>query len=305
MDANAIKRIADSAVAAGATTVPAVAETIPDSVLLIDGDGLNYSCAGNDDTSQQWARTRVLDRIRGLRQVTGADRVIVHLTHPASNKRMRYSIATVKPYQGNRKSHKPKNWEFLRGFLEDGHPTFESISWGDREADDGMAYHASMHDICFIASEDKDLRMVPGRHVHMENYSITEVKPQSWSVEANDKIYGRKWFYLQMLMGDGVDNIPGLPKYMNANGKLALCGEKTALKLVEPHVHPSTAMLDLISLYRGYYPDTWADALVEQAALLWLSNDKDAQQIVPPEFHCNPALRDAAHRLWERVCNAS
>lgn len=305
MDMHRIRCIAEAAVAAGATSVPAVADTIPGSVLIIDGDGLNYSCAGNDNTSQNWARTRVLDRIRGLKQVSGADTVEVQLTYPGSNKRMRYAIATVKPYQGKRHSHKPKNWGFLREFLQDGHADFHSQSWGDREADDAISYLAHSYQqagrVVFIASEDKDMQMIPARHIHMENYSITSVPQDAWEVLANDKVYGRKWFYLQMLHGDSVDNIPGLPKYLNPNGKLALCGSKTAGKLLSGVTDPTTALVHVSSLYKGFYEDAWADAMVEQAALLWLSCDADAGQLVPPEFMCNSYLRDAVHRLAERV----
>lgn len=300
MDAAKVAAIAAAAVAAGATSAPVVQPTVPGSVLLIDGDGLNYACAGNDDTSPSWARTRLLDRINGLKQACGAEQVQIHLTYPGSNKRHRYTIATVKPYQGKRASHRPKNWEFLRGVLE---AMPEAKSWGDREADDGMAYAAAVHrGKVFIASADKDLRMVSGTHLNMETYEQVDVPADAWDVRAGDKQYGMRWFFLQMLMGDSVDNIPGLEKYVKENGKAVLCGEKTAEGILQYVPDTAVAAATVAQCYKDFYgDDTWADRMVEQAALLWLSPDIEARQWVPLVFLHHDRLRQAAHRLWERV----
>lgn len=303
MDIDRAIAIANGAVEAGATSAPVIAATVPNSILVIDGDGFNYSCAGSDDTSPAWARTRLLDRINGLKQTTGAERVEVHLTYPGSNKRMRYAIASVKPYQLSRKTHKPKNWQFLRDVLE---AMPEAKSWGDREADDGIAMtafeYASAGHTCFIASADKDMRMLPGIHVHLETYEQVPVPLDAWDVQGwGGKQFGRKWFYLQMLHGDAVDNIPGLERWVNLNGKPVLCGEKTAAKILEFIPDSIVAMTAVATCYQDYYGDAWADRMVEQAALLWLSQDSAAGQWVPPEFMQIPGLRDALHRLVWRV----
>lgn len=300
MDLSRIQQIAGAAVAAGASSAPVMRPVVPGSVLLIDGDGLNYACAGNDGTSQSRARGRLAERIKGLMQASGAEQVQIHLTYPGSNKRMRYAIATRKPYQGQRKSHKPKNWEYLRGVLQD---MPEAISWGDREADDGMHMASDKWPgKVFIASEDKDLRMIPGTHIDMTTYEHTVVRSVDFDVVgANGKQYGSKWFYLQLLMGDSVDWIPGLERWVNDNGKAVKCGEKTALKLLQFCPNEVTALGVVASAYRDYYEDGWEDRLVEQAALLWLSRFEDAGDLIPYEMSEIPRLAAAEARLRERV----
>ena len=299
MDIDRAIAIANRAVEAGASHAPVVRPTAPGSLLVIDGDGLNYSCAGFEDTSPAWAKEQLFTRIKNLRNACGAEDVLLHLTHPSSHKRYRYAIATIKPYQGQRKSHKPKNWPYLRALMED---LEYSISWSDREADDAIALTAYDHDgPVFIASEDKDMRMLPGFHLNMKDYEITHVHKYAWDVkDSKGKQFGFKWFYLQMLHGDGVDYIPGLERWVNPKGKPVLCGDKTAIKILEYCPDAVTAHNTVVSAYQDYYGDQWADRWVEQAALLWLSRKHDATDLHPDNFHCERII--AAHsRLKERI----
>lgn len=304
MDIARIQQIADSAVAAGASSAPVKRDTISGSVLLIDGDGLNYSCAGKEEASQAWARNRFKDRVSGLMQASGAESLSIQLTYPGSNKRMRYAIATRKPYQGQRKGHKPKNWEFLREYMQE---LPEAKSWGDREADDGIAYWTSLKpaEQVIIASEDKDMRMLSGLHLDMATYELTLVPKNAWDVVGKNGLqYGAKWFYLQLLHGDGVDHIPGLEKCINEKGNAVLCGEKTAQWILQFAFDIPSALATVASAYRDYYGEDWADRLVEQAALLWLSHREDASDWVPPEFEDHPLLEQATRRLHSRVLDA-
>src|SRR5690606_40456709 len=66
------------------------------------------SCSAGD------ARRNVLSRVSHLKHISGADRVVMHLTHGASSKGDRFLAATTQPYQGQRQSgRKPNNWAFL------------------------------------------------------------------------------------------------------------------------------------------------------------------------------------------------
>lgn len=299
MDISRAIAIANRAVEAGATHAPVVRPTVPGSILVIDGDGLNYSCAGFEDTSPALASEQLFSRINNLRNACGAEDILIHLTHPSSHKRHRYVIATTKPYQGQRKSSKPKNWPFLRALMED---LDYSKSWTDREADDAIAMTAYSHDgQVFIASEDKDMRMLPGMHVSMKDYELTHVPRHCWDTkDSKGKQYGLKWFYLQMLHGDSVDYIPGLERWVNPKGNAVLCGEKTAAKILEFCPDAVTAHNTVVSAYQDYYGDKWADRWVEQAALLWLSWQPDASDWHPDNFHCEH-ISAAHHRLRERI----
>jgi hypothetical protein len=122
--------------------------------------------------------------------------------------------------------------------------------------------------------------MLPGLHVDWTKLCLTTVKPGEYEVIGpNDKVYGLKWFWLQMLMGDTADNCPGLEKYKveNADGSFKSfkpVGEKTAIKLLEGINNSDDAYRRVRELYRGGYygqsPEFADDRFCEQAALMWM-----------------------------------
>lgn len=105
----------------------------------------------------------------------------------------RYSIATLLPYKGNRVP-KPYHLESIRAeYRERG---AESVDY--LEADDLLAYYATVLDYPVICSSDKDLKTVPSL-----NFDINQQKLRRITKEEAD--YN---FYYQLLIGDAVDNIP-------------------------------------------------------------------------------------------------
>lgn len=256
-----------------------IPDRVPGRVLLVDGDYLAYYCAGNDETSPGEARRRAISKVAQLRDMSGADTVTIHLTARNSTKGDRFIIATVKPYQAQRSGgRRPKNWEYLRDFLEAGEQ-WTTKTWGTREADDGIAYHATVLgvDMCCIATADKDMRMIPGWHIDWKSYLLTRFDKEFAVSGANGLVYGHLWFWLQLLQGDTADNIPGLPKYAKPDGKLALMGEKTAEKMLTHCENDLDAFMAVAALYASYYQKEWADALAEQMGLLWMRRDRDAE----------------------------
>lgn len=255
----------------------------PGLVAHVDGDFCAYNCAGNDDTDPGRARQIFLSKLDSIKFASGATSVVVHLTDRASTKGERYLIATVKKYQGQRGGRKPRNWEMLREYME-GYEgdKFRTKNWIGREADDGIAYvaHATARigKLAVIATADKDMRMLPGRHVIWQTKQLVEVPLGAYEVIGpDDKVYGHKWFWLQMLQGDSADNIPGLEGYFLPSGKRGLMGEATAKKILAKTSDNEEAYAEVSHLYKGYYGvDTWADRFAEQAALLWLRVDKNA-----------------------------
>lgn len=271
---------------------------VPGLVVHIDGDMLCYFCAGDKETPPGEARRRVLARIEKFKQACGAEKAIVHLTNPAGNKGERALIATVKPYQGQRQgSEKPKNHGFLQEFLRDYQgPAFLSKMWANREADDGMcfcAYHAARSGkglgYIAIATQDKDMRMFPGLHIDWISFDTLMVEDGCFAKTNNSgKLFGYKWFFMQMLMGDTADHIPGLPEYPTTNAKglpvLKKMGEKTAEKFLEKCTTTQQAFDEVYGLYLEYYAEHLGlgyeeadDRFVEQAALLWMRSGKNAE----------------------------
>lgn len=127
--------------------------------------------------------------------------VTVLLTGPGN---FRETLATLKPYKGNRDAlHKPYWYQAIRDYL--------TGQWGahvvsGREADDEVSIlgHAARDDgekyvICTI---DKDLDQVPGLHYDYRQKVFYNVNP----------LDGARYFWQQALSGDPTDNIPGCYK---------------------------------------------------------------------------------------------
>ena len=181
----------------------------------------------------------------------------------------RFKLATIQKYKGNRKaSGKPILYDEIRDILQ--------IEWGavmvhDQEADDEMAIRSSSNpENHIIVSKDKDLRMVPGWHWEMD-----VSKPPYYTEDigflllykqkaGKSKVFGTgiKWFYFQCLVGDRVDNIPGLPKVGDKKAYDALKNCNTARSLQSK----------VLALYKqnGYTQER----LREVKRLLWMKRKR-------------------------------
>lgn len=307
-----------AAIAAAAADAPSIVlkgiEKVPGRYVLVDGDYLVYYTSGNNETPIGDARLRLMQKLDDLKTMSGAEHVVVHLTATGSHKGHRYAAATVKPYQENRSgSSRPKNWDQLRDFVESYKGNaFRQKIWGTREADDGICYHAKVlpYGKAVIAMKDKDSQMFTGCiHMDWDTFELTEVPADTYEMENSaGRMFGHKWFWLQLLMGDSADNIPGLPLIRSHTGKMILCGEaraKDALCMTSSNEEA----FDIVSRhYANHYKEGWADALAEQMVLLWMRQDKDALLTdclyVVPDTELGSALESAVERLDARVQEA-
>lgn len=266
----------------------------------MDGDYAAYYCSGKDGTCPGDARYNVMSRVAKLKNFTGCEQLVMHLTHPMSNKGNRFLSATVKPYQGQRGgSRKPENWAHLREFLEnyDG-KEFVVRLWSDREADDGVAYMVE-NKLCttgisdVIHTRDKDFRMFAGTHCTWENFQIVDVPLGCYDIVHDGLQYGHKWFWTQMIQGDTVDHIPGIPRM----------GEVAAVELLHGTTNNDEARGLVLGAYLNKYgEDEYLDRVVEQAHLLWMRTDMHALDVdFLKVFLCTPRLMDAVGRLQERI----
>jgi hypothetical protein len=292
LDLKALGAKAAAAQPMGYGSVPVVHQR----TLLVDGDGLCYYCAGNDDTDIGTARRNLIDKVKRAAELVGAGQIKILVTGAGSHKGHRYAIARVKPYQGQRAgSRRPKNWQGLRDLLDTGFPGVEIETTYTAEADDLFGFYAyNDPDNTVILTQDKDMRMLPGTHldwvtnrVHVVEHGLATVRQEHIMYNRtvvdsvfNDKQYGHKWFWLQMLHGDTADNIPGLPKYSPVfDGKLKPVGEVTAGKLLNDPAHmpdPDIPPGDLVSYwYASYYDKRWLVEMLEQACLLWMRRNPD------------------------------
>lgn len=255
---------------------------VPGRVLDVDGDMICYWAGGREDTSVQTSRATALNKIEFMREMTGSESVVVHLTADSSTKGDRRIIATVKTYQGQRKSgRKPQNWQFLRDFFTTYNgPAFTVKVWATREADDGMCYAVYAKPCATgavpnraIGSADKDMRMFPGHHIDWDTAEVVPVPVGCFEQYNADrsKLFGHKWFWQQMLQGDTADNIPGLERF---EGKAV--GEKRAENILTGAIDNPSACECVALAYQIEYGDDWLDRFVEQGLLLWMRRDAAA-----------------------------
>lgn len=309
--AEALAKLAADTAALPQTELRPVLES---TELHVDGDYLAYYFSGNDDTAFGSARRNTLDCIENVARIVGAGgRKVLHLTSGCSTKGDRFVVATEKPYQGQRDSgRKPKNWEAMRNWLEGGDigHGWKVFIWKDREADDGVAaaarYALQSGRTPAIFTRDKDFRMIPGLHVDWDTLGLVDVPVGTFSkLGFEGQVFGAKWFWLQLLQGDSADNIPGCAKVMSAKGdKLVACGPKTAEALLAEAKSVEECWPIVRQCYETCYGShSWPDRFTEQAILLWLRTDNEANiddflKAIPAKV---PALDLAIRKLERRI----
>jgi len=189
--------------------------------------------------------------IKRIIKQTGATQYQLYLTGDGN---YRDEVATILPYKGNRDSaNKPHWYNEIKDYLIE---RWGAIIVEGYEADDALSMNQSkLYDdprgeTC-ICTTDKDLLMVSGW-----NYNWDKDERPKWITEAE----GRRWFYMQLLMGDkSVDNIPGIKGLGPAKAK-------KILDAVDPERYECIVGVE----YAKAYDDPEA-AMEENARLLWMS----------------------------------
>jgi hypothetical protein len=222
-------------------------------------------------------------RIKEIKGECWADEVTLYLTNnptlhkvylrqcktdgvecPEYKPNFREAVAVSKPYKGTRKSEKPFHYRNLMVYMLANYDTKVANGY---EADDLMAIDQT--DKTIICTRDKDLRMVEGLHFgwpcgNQPQFGVMEVKGVGEISLSTDrktvKGWGSKFFYSQLITGDTVDNIGGLPR-----GGAVLAYE--TLKDLETDVEMYEHVSDL---YKSKCGDDWFTMLTEQANLLWM-----------------------------------
>lgn len=169
----------------------------------------------------------------------GCDSAYIYMTDSAKN--FRLNIAIQRQYKGTRRSEKPPFFyesrefmiSYLGAILSDGEEADDLITIHmhnehDRLKQAGVAIGSPVHKematlVC--CSKDKDLAITSGWHLDIskgEIYWVDELgellprykKSAKTGKESIDKLKGTglKFFYSQLLQGDGVDNYTGIPR---------------------------------------------------------------------------------------------
>jgi 5'-3' exonuclease len=173
---------------------------------LIDADGIVYIVAYNhrENSSEEAVKESCDTYIRDIMLLTDATDYI-GVFSPASFTVFRNEVYRYARYKGNR-PEKPDfmgMWEnTIKQYFQD---KYGFITVPELEADDivaGAAYALGL-DKCIICSPDKDLKQVPTIHY--------DYKKEGATPEIIDATTATICFWMQMLEGDGSDNIAGVP----------------------------------------------------------------------------------------------
>lgn len=174
----------------------------------------------------------------------GCDSAYIYMTDSAKN--FRIDVAIQRQYKGNRKSEKPPFFyesrdfmiNYLGAILSDGEEADDLITihlWEQfqtfltQRVELGSHTHKQLASLV-VCSKDKDLAISPGWHLNVTTGELGwvtylgELYPR-YSVSSKtgktsiDQIKGDgiKFFYAQMLLGDGVDNYTGIPYMLKRN----------------------------------------------------------------------------------------
>ncbi len=210
----------------------------------------------------------------------------------------RNDVAKRKGYKANRKGQvKPYHFNNAKVFITARYNTYTSVGC---EADDLLCIsqmeNLKRKDIDFnpekaetvICTRDKDLRQCQGYHYGWEVGNQREYKLR-WVDELGSlhAIYtegvssktgkstrrfkklegmGDRWFYAQLLTGDATDNIPGVKG----------CGGVRAYEIIH-HLGDTSSMFNACKeLYKDAYGCNWEVELVEQAELVWMIRERNA-----------------------------
>lgn len=186
----------------------------------------------------------------------------------------REAAAITKGYKANRKGNKPFHFNNLTCYILNHYDC--KVACGI-EADDLLSIdHTLDKEGTIICSRDKDLRITPGKHFgwacgKQEGFGPMDITEVGFLDEPkNGKFFGGglKFFYSQLITGDSVDNIPGIPRK----------GPAFAYKLLSECETEQEMFRAVEGAYRDYCGDeTWRDYFKEQASLLWMIRELDSK----------------------------
>ena len=195
----------------------------------------------------------------------------------------REGVAKKKEYKVGRKaSSKPLHYDNLTEYIL---ATYECVMAEGLEADDLLSiYQRGAEPLTtIICSRDKDLKMVPGMHFSWACGKQKQFGPERVDVMgrlhpiyrgvtkkgepilAELKGTGMSFFTAQLLTGDSVDSIPGLPK----------CGPKKAYFALKDCTTVDELYVAVGEMYFDKYGLTYLQELLEQGRLLWMVAELD------------------------------
>jgi hypothetical protein len=216
---------------------------------LVDSDFLIYRIgfAVKDDEPLEYALATAKQAVHNIWERFGKEGKLF-LT---GKNNFRDKIATIQTYKGNRDpANKPKYYTELREYLIK-YQGAEVIDGMEAEDEVGILQYENKDKSTCIVGVDKDLDMIPGWHYN----PVKETTVYIPIAEANET------FWKQVLTGDRVDNILGIPGM----------GPKTAEKVVAPCKQEWVHLQDVVlQEYRKKFGNDAERQMIETAKLIWI-----------------------------------
>lgn len=206
--------------------------------------------------------------IENILKATNANDYQIYLT-PTDGSNFRYEVSP--DYKANRKAEKPPHFLVLREYMLEVHKA--EVAFG-MEADDLLGINQTKDTI--ICTIDKDLRQIPGKHYDFVRDSLYTVTPRE----------GLLWFYTQMLIGDGADNIAGIRGIGIKKSANILCGKDTHKNVSRFSLQRSnkTYLEQIIPFYIQQYGIHFWEKICNTGALLRIKQEKNEPIWHPMHF---------------------
>lgn len=241
-----------------------VAELLDQKIKEIEGE-----CWADEPSTLYLTNDETLNRIWNRHRKTNGLEPVEY------KENFRMAIAQAKPYKGTRKAEKPFHRDNIRAYML---ANYDCVVANGMEADDMLAIHQTEAPplSTVICTRDKDLRMVEGMHYGWPCGRQLQFGPKRVDKlgelhydEGRNKLTGTglKFFYSQLITGDNVDNIPGLPRG----------GPSLAYKLLHDKGSEGDMFRAVAERYAAKLGDGWEEYMLEQGRLLWMVTELDKQ----------------------------
>jgi 5'-3' exonuclease len=218
-------------------------------IAFIDGDVTLYQACWGNDTLEE-AKKKLDEILQSIVETIFCDDYLIAVGGPNNWRETFYVDYKRSPSRLASKKNKAEYFDQLKAYLASKE---NSVLTDGFEADDLIRIWTTQAeeagDPFVLCTIDKDLDCVPGYHF---NFGRTE----KFYIVTPDE--GDAHYWKQILMGDNVDNIPGLPKVgpVTANKILADCDTTTKRKEA------------VIGAYKEKYGDKWKDYLLANGRLI-------------------------------------
>ena len=185
------------------------------TMAIIDGDVLVYMAIWKSETLEEGKKKfqELVDDVLNSLFTTDYVMAIGGLDN--------FRLDLFSDYKGNRKKAKDNRPEWFNDLKSWASKLEGSVESDNCEADDLVRVWALECDAAGInravVSVDKDLHCIPGTHYNPRTKKIYQICEE----------YGERFYWQQVLQGDSVDAIPGLPKVGPVKAKKLLEGAYT------------------------------------------------------------------------------